>query len=284
MSYTSTPIKDLPAMEKFLPLEKVSFIRRTWEKTKTGVLSILGILLFLGFWEVQSRYIQWIEPFFIPPFSDVARELWKGLANLQIPTNLIWSFRNYLVGYLIAIATAVPLGLAMGSFPVVNRLLSPYLWIGFVMPRLAFIPVIIIAMGFGPEGKILLIFISCFFPIIINTIAGVQTVSPSLVKVGRLFGGSKLLIYRKIILPYAINFVLTGMRIAARTGLVVMYATEIFGSSAGLGYWVILQTDVFNMAGGFAGVLVLVITAITALSIFDFLDNLFRPWKSEVAF
>jgi NitT/TauT family transport system permease protein len=143
---------------------------------------------------------------------------------------------------------------------------------------------VIIALGFGPEAKILFISISCFFPIILNTIAGVQTVSPSLVKVGRLFGGSKPAIYRKIILPYAINFVLTGMRIAARTGLVVMYATEIFGAPAGLGYWVILQTDVFNMAGGFAGVLVLVITALTALTVFDFLDNLFRPWKSEVAF
>lgn len=271
-------------MEKFLPLEKVSFFRRTWESTKTGVLSILGIVLFLIFWEIQSRYIKIIEPFFIPPFTDVARELWKGLVSMEIPTNLAWSFRNYIFGYLISIVTAVPLGLAMGSFPVVNRLLSPYLWIGFVMPRIAFIPIVIIALGFGPEAKILFIFISCFFPIIINTIAGVQTVSPSLVKVGRLFGGSKVLIYRKIILPYAINFVLTGMRIAARTGLVVMYATEIFGSSAGLGYWVILQTDVFNMAGGFAGVLVLVITAITALSVFDFLDNLFRPWKSEVAF
>jgi len=152
------------------------------------------------------------------------------------------------------------------------------------MPRIAFLPIVIIALGFGPEAKILFIFISCFFPIIINTIAGVQTVSPSLVKVGRLFGGSRLLIYRKIILPYAINFVLTGMRIAARTGLVVMYATEIFGSPAGLGSYVVRQSELFNMSGAFAGVLVLVITSITVLSVFDFLDNLARPWKSEVAF
>jgi NitT/TauT family transport system permease protein len=275
---------DTSVPEKFLPLEKETLLKQFWMKSRVAILSLLGIVLFLLFWEIEARYLKWVQPFFIPPISSIAEEGWKSIINLDIPKNLIWSFRNFLIGYAIAIGVAVPLGLAMGSFRIVNRLLSPYLWIGFVMPRIAFLPIVIIALGFGPEAKILFIFISCFFPIILNTIAGVQTVSPSLVKVGRLFGGSKVAIYRKIILPYAINFVLTGMRIAARTGLVVMYATEIFGSPAGLGSYVVRQSELFNMSGAFAGVLVLVATSITVLSIFDYLDNLFRPWKSEVAF
>jgi ABC-type nitrate/sulfonate/bicarbonate transport system permease component len=265
-------------------VEVGSIFQRIWTRYRAGIVAIIGIISFFISWEVVQTYFPIIEPFFIPPASDVLKVLWEDIANGILPSELAWSLRNYAFGYLIATVTAVPLGLAMGSFSVINRILSPYLWIGFVMPRMAFLPVVIISLGFGPEAKILFISISCFFPIIINTIAGVQTVSPSLVKVGRLFGGTRLQIYRKVIFPYAINFVLTGMRIAARTGLVVMYATEIFGSPAGIGAYVIEKSDIFVMEGAFAGLIVLVVTALTILTLFDFIDGLARPWRSEVSF
>jgi ABC-type nitrate/sulfonate/bicarbonate transport system permease component len=277
-------IPDKAPPEKFLELEKKGIFQRIWENYRAGIIAVIGIVIFFILWDVVQKYFPIVEPFFIPPASEVLKVLWKDIANGVIPGELAWSLRNYVIGYLIATATAIPLGLAMGSVPAIYRILSPYLWIGFVMPRIAFLPIVIIALGFGPEAKILFISISCFFPIIINTIAGVQTVSPSLVKVGRLFGGSRIQIYRKIIFPYAINFVLTGMRIAARTGLVVMYATEIFGSPAGIGAYVIEQSDVFVMEAAFAGLIVLVAAALTILTIFDYIDGLARPWRSEVSF
>ena len=284
MSDLPTPSSDTPTMEKFLPLEETAFFQRFWIHYRTGIIALTGIFLFFILWDLAQKYFPIVEPFFIPPASDVLRVLWQDIANGVLPSELAWSLRNYAIGYVIATVTAVPIGLAMGSIPVINRILSPYLWIGFVLPRLAFLPIVIIALGFGPEGKILFISISCFFPIIINTIAGVKTVSPSLVKVGRLFGGTRLQIYRKVIFPYAINFVLTGMRIAARTGLVVMYATEIFGSPSGIGAYVIEQADVFVMEGAFAGLILLVATALIILTLFDFIDGLARPWRSEVSF
>jgi ABC-type nitrate/sulfonate/bicarbonate transport system permease component len=284
MAEFNPTIPDKAPPEKFLELEKKGFFQRVWENYRAGIIAIIGIVIFFILWDVIQKYSPIVEPFFIPPASEVLKVLWKDIANGVIPSELAWSLRNYAIGYAIATVTAIPLGLAMGSVPAIYRILSPYLWIGFVMPRIAFLPIVIIALGFGPEAKILFISISCFFPIIINTIAGVQTVSPSLVKVGRLFGGSRVQIYRKVIFPYAINFVLTGMRIAARTGLVVMYATEIFGSPAGIGAYVIEQSDVFVMEAAFAGLIVLVAAALTILTIFDYIDGLARPWRSEVSF
>jgi len=284
MSDLSTPSSDTSIMEKFLPFDDAPFFQRIWTRFRAGIVAVMGIILFFILWDLTQKYFPIVEPFFIPPASDVFRVLWQDIVNGVLPSELAWSLRNYAIGYLIATVTAIPLGLAMGSVPVINRILSPYLWIGFVLPRLAFLPIVIIALGFGPEAKILFISISCFFPIIINTIAGVQTVSPSLVKVGRLFGGTRLQIYRKVIFPYAINFVLTGMRIAARTGLVVMYATEIFGSPSGIGAYVIEKSDIFVMEGAFAGLIVLVTTALLILTLFDFIDGLARPWRSEVSF
>ena len=274
---------DPTAPEKFLPLVQAPFLQRFWDRYKSVILTTLGIVLFFLFWEWEATSLKIIEPYFIPPPSKIFRTIWRDTINLDIPTNLLWSLRNYAIGYLIGLAIAIPFGLAMGSIPLINRLISPLFWIIFVIPRIAFLPLVIILLGFGPEGKILFIIESTFFPIAINTIAGVKTVSPSLVKVGRLFGGSRLQIYRKVVLPYAMNFILTGMRVAARTGMVVMYATEIFGSAHGLGTYVVRQSELLNMSGAFAGILVLVVSAMTVLTVFDYTDNKLRPWKSEVA-
>jgi ABC-type nitrate/sulfonate/bicarbonate transport system permease component len=284
MSNITPSEHDLPPMEKFLPFAKVPFFKRFWINHSAKVLVLLFTILACLFWEWEARYLQIIEPFFIPPLSDVLEILWENLANMVIPNELAWSLRNYAAGYLIGAGLAIPIGLAMGSFRVVNRLLSPYVWILFVTPRMAFLPIVIIAMGFGPETKILFISISCFFQVLIPTVAGVTTVSPSLVKVGRLFGGTRLQVYRKIIFPYALNFIITGMRLAARTGMMVMYSTEMFGSTAGIGTWVILQADLFRMEGAFAGLICLIVLALTVISTIDFLDNRLRPWKGEVSF
>jgi len=284
MSDTASPINDFPAMEKFLPLERASFLRRFWAANGTLIIVIAGIILFMLFWEWEATTLKIIEPYFIPPVSKILQELKINVLNGDIPYQMMFSLRNYVIGYAIGVGIAIPLGLIMGTFKVVNRLLSPYVWIMFVMPRIAFLPIVIMALGFGPEAKILFISLGCFFQVVIPTIAGVLTVSPSLVKVGRLFGGSRVQVYRKVVLPYALNFIITGMRLAARSGMMIMYSTEMFGAKNGIATWVILQADLFHMDAAFAGLMALVFLAVTLVSVIDVLDNKLRPWKSEVSF
>lgn len=284
MSEIAIPKPASPAPEKFLPLEDVSFFRRFWAANSSRMLVLLSIVLLGLFWEWEARYLKIVEPYFIPPLSTILEALWENILNMEIPRELAWSLRNYVVGYGIGASIAIPLGLAMGSFPIVNRLLSPYVWILFVLPRIAFLPIVIIAMGFGPETKILFISLACFFQIVIPTIAGVVTVPASLLKVGRLFGGSRVQIYRKVVFPYALNFIITGMRLAARTGMMVMYSTEMFGSIRGIGTFVITRAQLFEMEAAFAGLFCLTVLAVTTVSVIDMLDDRLRPWKSEVSF
>lgn len=272
------------AMEKFLPMEKASLGRRFWQANRTLLLVFTGLVFFFIFWEIEATTLRWVEPYFIPPLSKIMRAAWVNIVSGEIPMELVWSLQNFVVGYFIAAAIAIPLGLAMGSFPVVNRLLSPYVWIMYSMPRIAFLPIVIIALGFGREPKVLFISLACFFQIVIPTIAGVMTVSPSLLKVGRLFGGSRVQVYRKIVLPYAMNFIVTGMRLAARTGMMVMYSTEMYGSPRGIASYVVKQAEFFHFDGAFAGLLVLIVLALTLTSVIDIADTRLRPWKGAVAF
>ena len=272
------------AMEKFLPMEKTSLGRRFWLANRTMILVFSGLVFFFIFWEIEATTLKWVEPYFIPPISKIMRAAWVNIVSGEIPMELVWSLQNFVVGYSIAAAIAIPLGLAMGSFPVVNRLLSPYVWIMYSMPRIAFLPIVIIALGFGRGPKVLFIALASFFQIVIPTIAGVLTVSPSLLKVGRLFGGSRLQVYRKIVLPYAMNFIVTGMRLAARTGMMVMYSTEMYGSPRGIASYVVKQAEFFHFDGAFAGLLVLIVLALTLTSVIDIADTRLRPWKGAVAF
>jgi NitT/TauT family transport system permease protein len=262
----------------------VSIFRRLWA-SYSGTILVIASLVFVGvLWEIEARYIQIVEPYFIPPMSEILAKLWEDTLNMKIPTELAWSLRNYVIGYLIGSVLAIPLGLAMGTFRPLRKLLSPYVWLLYVMPRIAFLPIVIIAMGFGPEAKILFIAMACFFQVLLPTIQGVITVPASLVKVGRLFGGSRLLVYRKVVLPYALNFIVTGLRLAARTGLMVMYSTEMFGSIHGLGTYTSASATKLPMEGAFAGLIVITVLAVTLVSAIELLDEKLRPWKNEVAF
>ncbi|OGO19456.1 MAG: hypothetical protein A2Z14_04220 [Chloroflexi bacterium RBG_16_48_8] len=283
MSDTAIPAMDPSVPNKFLPFEDVSFLKRFWVSNRTALLFIIGIAVFLLFWEWEARYLKIVEPFFIPPISEILAALKENLLNGEIPKEMAWSLRNWAGGWLIGAGLGIPLGLTLGSFPILNKILSPYLWILWVTPRIAFLPIVIMALGFGPETKILFISISCFFQVVVPTTAGVLTVKPSYVRVGRLFGGSRIQVYRKIVLPYALNFIVTGLRLAARSGMMVMYSTEMFGSAYGIGTWVILQSELFYMEAAFAGLICLIIVSVSIIALIDFIDNRMRPWKSEVS-
>ena len=273
-----------PAPEKFLPLGHVSVWRRLWATYSSAILTVGAIVIFGVLWEIEARYIKLVPSFLIPPMSEILGKMWTDTISGEIPSELIWSLKNYAIGYFIGAGLAIPLGLGMGTFPPVNKLLSPYVWILYVLPRIALLPIAIIALGFGPEAKIIFIAMACFFQVIIPTVAGVLTVPASLLKVGRLFGGSRIQVYRKVVLPYALNFIITGLRLAARTGLMVMYSTELFGSVSGIATYSIREAALFHSDGVFAGLIVVTILAVVLVSLIDILDEKLRPWKNEVSF
>jgi len=131
----------------------------------------------------------------------------------------------------------IPIGLLMGASRIADLILSPYVWAMTSLPRVALIPLLILIMGFDNSMQLTIIVLSAVFPIMVNCMAGVKTVDPSLLRAGRVFGTDRVQSYTKIIFPFTLPFVIAGVNQGIARGLVGMLIGELLGGGGnGLGY------------------------------------------------
>lgn len=243
-------------------------------------LVILNLTVFFIAWELFAR-ADIINPLFFPRISDVFIELWEGLVGDGIILdNIIISMRRFASGMAAAMIVGIPIGLLMGASRVVDSLISPYVWSMAALPRVALMPLLILIMGFSESAKFTLIFLSAIFPIIINCMAGVKTVDQSLVRAGQVFGAKKPDLYRKVIFPFTLPFIISGVNQGMTRGLVGLVIAEIFGGNDGLGYLTIRATESFNGPLLYAVLLVLVIFSLSFVQIVKWIEAKAAPWRN----
>ncbi len=221
-------------------------------------LLLLNLGTFFSIWEYIA-YQEYLPKIFFPRPTQVAVEFWEMLLNGQMFYHASFSLFNLTLGFVLAAGMGVPIGLAAGSLPWFNRLISPYYWSLNSMPRLAIWPLLVLWGGFSIKVKIVLIFISAIMPILINTIAGVSTVDPTLIRVGRVLNASRLQLYTKIVIPFTLA--VSADRAHARgmsRGLVALVVSEMLGSGRGLGYVIVRSVEEFNPSKVFAVLFVLI--------------------------
>ncbi|MDR3375602.1 MAG: ABC transporter permease, partial [Ancalomicrobiaceae bacterium] len=156
-----------------------------------------------------------------------------------------------------AIALGVPLGLLMGQIPVVERLLDPLLQFFRQTSALALYPVFILLLGLGEASKVFVIFWATLFPILLATIGGVSQVDAKLIEMARVYGASRLTIFRRVILPGAVPPIFVGLRLSATTALLMLIAAEMIGAHQGLGFEVMNAQYNFQIPLMFAAILLL---------------------------
>lgn len=174
--------------------------------------------------------------------------LWKALGE---------SLGVYGSGYLLAIAAGIPLGLVMGGFRPLGRTLDVYVNALTATPRVAFIPLIIVLLGLGFEAKVAIVFLGAVMPIVINTYAGVLNADGELVEMARSVGATRAQIFRRILLPGALPFIVVGLRLGATIGLINTVVAELYTAVRGLGGLLAIYGNTFQMAPYFVVVFVL---------------------------
>lgn len=171
------------------------------------------------------------------------------------------SLSRVLTAWLIGTAIAVPLGLAMGRSQRFERIVDPVVELFRPISPLAWIPLAILWFGIGEAGKIFIIFIATFFPIVLNTVAGVKGVDPVLIRAGQVLGcDDDATLFRKVILPAALPSIIVGFRISFGTGWAAIIAAELVAAQSGLGYMIadgmeILRSDMVLVGMVVIGVL-----------------------------
>lgn len=243
-------------------------------------LVIVSLLLFLAAWEALARFGSINPKIFAAP-SQVLTVLVQDFASGQMLRHLKASAIEFAWGYALAVATGIPFGLLLGANQTLERALSPYLLAMYSTPSQAWWPLIIMSIGLGLHAQVLLIYLFAFFVIVLNVAAGVRSVDPVLLRVGRCFGATRPEIYRKIVVPSTIPYIVTGLRLGVGRAIIGVFLAEFFGASAGLGFYIVRAGSAFQMNRVFAGVLMLVLISVVLTQGIGILQERLTPWRTE---
>lgn len=185
----------------------------------------------------------------------------------------------YLGGFLLAAVVAIPLGVVMGAFRLIGRMLDVYVFALAATPRVAFIPLVIVLLGLGVEAKMFIIFLGAVMPILINTYAGVRAVDPELVEMARSVGAGRLRVFVRIILPGSVPFIVVGLRLGATIGLINTVVAELYTAVGGLGGLLALYGNTFRMAEYFVIVLMLACIGVVVTEILRAFETRMVRWR-----
>ncbi|MGW4535267.1 ABC transporter permease [Nocardia sp. NPDC004340] len=247
-----------------------------WRIGKPAVV----IAAFLAVWEAAPR-LGLVDEIFLPPFSTVVGAGLELIRNGQLWEHVSTSLTRSLIGFAIALVTAIPVGVAIAWYRPVAEFLNPVLELFRNTAALALLPVFILILGIGETSKIALVVYAGFFPILLNTISGVRTVDPLLVKSAVSLGFSPLRLFQKVILPAAVPSIFTGIRMAASGSILVLIAAEMFGARAGLGYLITAAQQNFQIPDMYAGIVAIAVVGLTYNGVLVAIERRLSRWRAH---
>lgn len=240
------------------------------------------IAVLLAAWEYASA-MRLIDPVSMPRVSLIAAAWLKTIDGGPLLQAVLPTLGRIFAGFALAAAIAVPLGLLMGSIPMVYRLLEPATELIRPIPSSAYIPVAILFLGIDNEMKVFVIVVACLFPILLNTYGGVRGIDPVLIDTGRTFGLSRAKALWQIVLPAALPNILTGMRISLGIALIVAVVAEMIAGNSGIGYFILDMQRIFRVPEMFAGIFTLGVLGFAINFIFLKIEGRLLHWRGTPA-
>jgi len=246
-------------------------VRRVWPP-----LALLAAAV--GSWELTVRAAD-VPDYLFPAPSAVAASLVDDAGLLGRAT--VVTVREILLGYLLAVAVALLIAIALHFSVVLRRALLPILVLSQTVPSVLLAPILAILLGYGIEPKLVVVAVVCFFPIVVNAADGLRSADPELVRMMRTLHGGRLAIFRRVELPGALPAIFSGARVAATYAAVGAVFGEWAGSSAGLGFVILQAQPALETARIFAAVLILSALALCLYALVTVAERVLVPWQPE---
>jgi len=231
----------------------------------------------VGLWEVVVRAAN-VPDYLFPAPTSIASSL-HGDAGLLAHATLVTA-REIVLGYLVAVAAALVIAIALHASTALRRALLPLLVLSQTVPTVLLAPILAILLGYGIEPKLVVVAIVCFFPIVVNAVDGLRSADPELVRMMRTLHGDRLAIFRRVEFPGALPAMFSGARIAATYAAVGAVFAEWAGSSSGLGFVILQAQPALETARIFAAVLVLSALALALYALVSLAERLTVTWHA----
>jgi ABC-type nitrate/sulfonate/bicarbonate transport system permease component len=244
-----------------------------------ALVTVINLVVFLAIWELFVRLTD-VPSLLVPPPSEVARALPAMYEEGILVPNLLISLENYVIGLAISIALAVPLGFLVGGVKVLDRLIGPYVWTLYTLPRIILMPLILVWFGLGTTSRILLIVVSAVPAIMVFVMEGAKNTDVSLVRAARSFGASRFQVFTRVALPSTAPFVASGIRMGVSRGLVGLFIGELFTAADGIGYLMQLSGRTFQTGQVFLILFIFVAFSIAVVSLSNVLERRVSRWRA----
>lgn len=241
----------------------------------TGRLYFLSIAGGLLAWElIASRY----SAIVLSPPTAVAHSLFVNTKSLLLPSLLLRSTGHALLGYVLALAVAIPLGFLMGRSEKALLMFNPVVNAIYAIPTIAFVPFIVIWFGLFFPARTALVFVMCVFDILVTVTAGAHDVERNLIDVGRSFGATRWGLFSKVLLPASLPFLFTALRIGLVRAVIAMITAELFFAAVNLGAFMQAAANRFDSASLLAVLTILSVLGLVAQDGLKAAEAWLLPW------
>lgn len=252
------------------------------ESTQSSITPILGatltLLVLVLLWELLVRWFevpQWLLP--SPSAIGEAMYEWRG----DLLTHTLVTLNETIVGYVLSIVISIPLAVAVVYSPLLQNTIYPIL-LGFQsMPKVAIAPLLVLWIGFGIMPKIAVVFLVCFFPIVVATAAGLTAVPPALMDLIRSLSANSLQTFIKIRFPTAMPHIFVGLKIAITFAVIGAVIGEFVGSEQGLGYLILVSTSQSKTPLAFGALVILTLMSMILYYAVEFIERWAVPWAPK---
>jgi sulfonate transport system permease protein len=249
--------------------------RRRRRVLLTLLIRVVSVVAVLALWQYVGSGI---DPVLFTTPTAVAQAAYGMIVSGEL-WNYLWpSLVIFAAGLTIAAVVGVATGLALARFWVIDVAFGVYITFLYSIPAVALVPLIVLWAGFESTAKIIVLFLFAFFPMAINTYQGVKNVDPRLIEVGRSFRCSERQLWANIVLPGALPFIVTGLRLAVGRGLIGMVLADQYTAISGIGYLIVRTAATYQVDKMFVPIVTLGILGITLTALLRVLERRVAPW------
>jgi len=246
------------------------------------VLSLASLAIFVVLWEGIVA-LGWVNPLFTSAPSLIAESAADLAVNPLLHADLLFTARAFALSMLLATVLGTALGVLTGASEVAYRLFNPWIVALNSLPKIALMPLVLLWFGMGLPSQLFLGTLMAGFPIVVSTQTGVRTIDRDFLMLARSYRASRWLVFRSILLPGVLPYILGGLRVGVTYAMVGILIVEFFGSSAGVGYRMVLFSSNFQIDPFFVLLLVVVAWTLGWTSVIKQVEDHVGRWRPGLA-
>jgi ABC-type nitrate/sulfonate/bicarbonate transport system permease component len=249
-------------------------------RTRDRLLAVATPVVLLMIWEALAQ-LSIIDARFFPAPSSILEQMVTLISSGELWSHLVTSLRRLFIGFWVGLVPALILGVLMGLSRPVRAALGPLVSGTYPIPKSALLPLILLIFGLGETSKVVMVAIGVFYPVVLNTVAGVVQVAPIYYDVSKNFGANRWQVFKTVAVPGAMPNIMTGVELGAGLGLILIAIAEMVGAKSGLGFMIWNAWQLYSVETMYVGLLVIAVIGYALSLLLNEVGRLVMPWRAD---